>query len=94
MKNKSIYKVPNGKLLKIFLDYNSGKNSINKISITGDFFAYPEEAIDMMEAELRNTLLDKEILLSKINSIIKKHSIEFIGLDAEGLTQGIMMCVK
>ena len=43
MKSKSIYKVPNGKLLKIFLDYDKKTQSINYINITGDFFAYPEE---------------------------------------------------
>jgi hypothetical protein len=94
MWSKSIYKVPNGKLLKIFLEYSTEKKLINKISITGDFFAHPEESIDLMEAELKNTILAKEILLEKVSSIIKKYGIEFIGLNAEGLTQGIMMCLE
>ena len=94
MNSKSIYKVPNGKLLKIFLEYNENDNCIENINITGDFFAYPEEAIEIMENELKNTLLNKEQLLSKINSIIKKNNIEFIGLNAEGLTEGILMCLK
>jgi len=94
MQGKSVYKVPNGKLLKIFLDYNKKTKSINKINITGDFFAYPEEAIEIMENQLRNTLLDREILLNKINSMIKENNIEFIGLNAEGLTEGILMCLK
>jgi lipoate-protein ligase A len=92
MQSKSVYKVPNGKLLKIFLDYNEKNNLINKISITGDFFAYPEETIETMENELKNTLLERESLLKKIQSIIKEHNIEFIGLHAEGLTDGILMC--
>jgi hypothetical protein len=92
MQSKSVYKVPNGKLLKIFLDYNEKNNLINKINITGDFFAYPEEAIETMENELKKTLLEREHLLKKIQSIIKEHNIEFIGLHAEGLTDGILMC--
>ena len=92
MNLKSVYKVPNGKLLKIFLDYDEKNNSINCISITGDFFAYPEEAIETMENELKNTKMDKDVLLSKIHLIIKKNNIEFIGLNAEGLTHGILMC--
>lgn len=91
MEGKSVYKVPNGKLLKIFLDYNK-KGSINEISITGDFFAYPEEAVEVLENELKGVLLDKERLLEKINSVIQKNGIQFIGLDAEGLTHGILMC--
>ena len=65
MNSKSVYKVPNGKLLKIFLEYNEQVNTIDKISITGDFFIYPEEAIEMMENELVNVTLDKEGLFAK-----------------------------
>ena len=60
----------------------------------GDFFAYPEESIESMENELKNTILEKESLIKKINSIIKGYNIEFIGLHAEGLTEGILMCKK
>lgn len=94
MQSKSVYKVPNGKLLKIFLEFNEKNNSIKNINITGDFFAYPEEAIETMENELKNTLLKREILLGKINSIIKENNIEFIGINAEGLTDGILICLK
>ena len=93
MQSKSVYKVPNGKLLKIFLDFNTKNMLINSISITGDFFAYPEESIDIMEKKLKNTLLTKENLLEKINSLIKKYNIELIGLDAENLVEGILRCI-
>jgi hypothetical protein len=94
MQSKSIYKVPNGKLLKISLDYDEKNNYINKIKIIGDFFAYPEKSIESMENELKNTILEKESLVKRINSIIKDYNIEFIGLHAEGLTEGILMCRK
>jgi len=94
MKAKSVYKIPNGKLLKITLNYDDKKNSINHISIMGDFFAYPEEAIELMEKELKNTMIEKKSLNEKIRSIIKENNIEFIGLNADGLTQGILMCLK
>jgi lipoate-protein ligase A len=92
MQSKSVYKVLNGKLLKIFLDYDEKSNLINEINITGDFFAYPEESIEYIESKLKNMLLEREHLLKKIRSIIKERNIEFIGLDAEGLTEGILMC--
>ncbi len=94
MNSKSVYKVPNGKLLKIILDYDEKNNSINSVRITGDFFAYPEEAIEAMEDELKNVHLDEDSLLDKINNVIQNKNIEFIGLDAKGLTTGILMCVK
>jgi len=94
MQYKSIYKVPNGKLLKISLESDEKNNYIESINITGDFFAYPEETIEVMENELKNISLNRERLLEKINSIIKKYNIEFIGLSAESLTEGILMCLK
>jgi hypothetical protein len=94
MQTKSVYKIPNGKLLKVFLDYGKEDNLIKSISITGDFFAYPEEAIELMENKLKDTILDRNCLLEKIQLIIKEHNIEFIGLNAEGLVDGILMCLK
>jgi len=94
MKAKSVYKVPNGKLLKIFLDYSEEDNLIRSVSITGDFFAYPEEAIEIMEDKLKDTILDRSFLLEKIQSVIREYNIEFIGLNAEGLVDGILMCLK
>jgi len=91
---KSVYKIPNGKLLKIFLNYNKKTNTIDKIIITGDFFAYPEEAIELMEKELVNIRLNRDDLITKIDLIIKQNNIEFIGLNAQGLTDGILMCLK
>ena len=89
---KSIYKVPNGKLLKIKLECDDVK--ILSIQITGDFFSYPEEGIEIIEEELKGKKLDENVLLEKIQETISKNEIEFIGLDAKGLTTGIMMCLK
>ena len=92
MRSQSVYKVPQGKLLKISVEYNKKNNVIKYIRITGDFFAYPEEAIELMETKLRNTVLEREQLQEKIRSIISEYHIQFIGVDAEGLTKGILMC--
>jgi hypothetical protein len=94
MNSKSVYKVPDGKLLKINLEYDENTNNIETIRITGDFFAYPEETIDIMEEELKSIKIEKTVLFEKIRSIIDDHKIEFIGLNAEGLTQGILMCLQ
>lgn len=92
MKSQSSYKVPNGKLLKISLEYDETSNVIRHIRITGDFFVYPEEAIELIEKKLRNTVLNQKSLEKEISFIIDEHHIQFIGLSAEGLTKGILMC--
>jgi len=94
MNYKSIYKIPNGKLLKINLNLNDTNEKIDDIKITGDFFAYPEESIELIENKLKNCRIEKNLLMEKIIQTIKKNNIEFIGLDAEGLVDGIMMCLK
>jgi hypothetical protein len=94
MKSKSVYKVPDGKLLKIFIEYNDQKLLINKIKITGDFFAYPEESIECIENELINTSIIKDVLQNKIDKIIEKNNIDFIGLNSEGLVEGILRCLR
>lgn len=94
MKSKSVYKVPNGKLLKINLDYDEKTQKIKNLKITGDFFAYPMESIEMIEKQLTKTPLEKNFLLEKIHSIMKKNHIQFIGLNAGALTNGILKCKK
>jgi hypothetical protein len=94
MRSQSVYKVPHGKLLRISLDYDEKNKTIRQIKIMGDFFAYPEDAIELLETTLKSTILEQGLLLKKIQSKIIEKNIQFIGLDAEGLTQGIMMCVS
>jgi lipoate-protein ligase A len=93
MHSESIYKIPGGKLLRVSLDYDKETNTIQQIKINGDFFAYPEESIETLETALRDTPLDQETLLRKIHSIIIAYHVQFIGLNAEGLTQGILRCL-
>jgi lipoate---protein ligase len=93
MQSRSVYKVPQGKLLKVTLEYDPTTKVITDICITGDFFAYPEEAVEHLEEKLRNIRLERTELLRQISSLISEYHIEFIGLDAEALTHGILMCV-
>jgi hypothetical protein len=94
MNSKSVYKIPEGKLLKVYLDYDKSSNKILKIEINGDFFAYPEEGIEILENELKDVQLSYSALKEKIQLTIQDNHIEFIGLNVEGLVEGIMMCLK
>lgn len=85
---KAIYKVPNGKLLKIFLDESDGE--IASIKITGDFFAHPEENIEKLEMHLRGCQLKPEILESKIQEFFKKNPTELFGLDVGSIISTIL----
>jgi lipoate-protein ligase A len=92
MRTQSVYKIPQGKLLKISVEFDEKNFVIQDIRITGDFFIYPEEAVEVIESNLRNTVMEQRQLQEKISSIISRYHIEFIGLNVEGLTKGILMC--
>jgi hypothetical protein len=92
MQSHAVYKVPQGKLLKVSLEYNEQKNTITEVKIIEDFFAYPEEAVEVLEKKLVHTVLEREPLLNTIRTIIEEYHIEFIGLDVDGLIHGILMC--
>lgn len=85
---KALYKVPNGKLLKIFLEDVDGK--ITAIQITGDFFVYPEESIEKLEQELLGTPLSAEALSTKMNEFLKQHPTTLFGVDVESLVSTIL----
>lgn len=89
---KALYKVPNGKLLKIFLEDKDGK--IITIKITGDFFVYPEEAIEALEIRLKNAPLTKESLMEIVSHFLKESSTNFFGLDTESLVTTILNAVE
>jgi lipoate-protein ligase A len=92
MRYTSVYKVPQGKLLKVSLAYDPPSCTIHQVRITGDFFAYPEESVELLEQELEHAILERDVLMKKIQSLIDKHQIQFIGVDAEGLTQALLRC--
>lgn len=88
---KAIYKVPNGKLLKIFLEDADGQ--IVSIKITGDFFAHPEENIEKLEAALVGVAVSKEDLVQKITEFKEKTGTVFFGFDAESLATTILSAI-
>lgn len=85
---KAIFKVPNGKLLKIFLEDRDGK--ISSIKITGDFFLHPEENLELLEEILIGTHIQKENLVSKIQDFVSETKTVFFGIDGESLAHTIL----
>jgi lipoate---protein ligase len=83
------------KLIKILLEYNDNeedsKKIINSIKITGDFFLYPEESLEYLEAQLKGTILDRYKLKEKIDSCLAKS--EAFGFDTESMVDAIVGCV-
>ena len=84
-----IYKVPEGKLVRKEMDY---KDKIEKISISGDFFMHPEDAIEKIEKALIGVELKEESIFDAIVKVAEEEKIEFFGIDAASLTRAILIC--
>ena len=78
------------KLIRIMLEYDETENTINWITIAGDFFLYPEEALETLEAALIGTRLDRESLKQEIDNFLKNY--EVYGFDSTSLTEAILGC--
>lgn len=85
---QAIYKVPNGKLLKIFLEVEDDK--ISQLNISGDFFIYPEESITQIEQALLGQPLDGEFLKGKLDQLVQSQGIELFGVDTESIVKTIL----
>ena len=78
------------KLIRIMLEYDETENTILCITIAGDFFLYPEEALETLEAGLIGTKLEKETLKQEIDMCLKNS--EVYGFDSKSLTEAILGC--
>ena len=89
IKAHNIYK--SKKLIKISLEYTDSK-IISSIRITGDFFLYPEETLDQIEASLIGKKMDRNSIKETIEKCLS-HS-EAFGFDPESLTDAIIGCLN
>ena len=89
MIGKSTYKIPEGKLVKIELDFTGSR--INSVKINGDFFLYPENGIELIEKSLSKVSVDKKSIIGAVDSAVKKNSLELFGINAEGVADAIIL---
>jgi hypothetical protein len=74
----------------IELELTVEAEQISYIKITGDFFVYPEEALEKLEQLLVGKTIDKQLLLSTINHFYKEHKISSPGITPEDWVEVII----
>ncbi len=89
MKANAVYKILDGKLVKVFLDFE--KDKILAVKIFGDFFLYPEEGIEKIESGLAGKKIVQKEIEELVQKIVLKEKIELFGLSASGLATAILM---
>jgi lipoate-protein ligase A len=88
---KSSFKVPGGKLVRIALSRENHK--ICTIKITGDFFLHPESTLDKIEEKLVGAVLHEPELRKRIESVIAENRAILIGATPADIARAIMLAV-
>jgi len=79
------------KLIQVQLSFDDENNKIHSIKITGDFFLYPEDSLEVLETNLVGVKLDRNILKKKI--VESLGDSQTFGFDSESLTETILRCL-
>ena len=81
-------KVQGGKLVRAKVEL-AGKK-IRNLIITGDFFAYPEDLIELIEKNLEGFEADYTNIRETIENIVKLEKATLIGVKPEDIAEVIM----
>ena len=80
------------KLIQVHLSFDNKNNEIHSVRITGDFFLYPEDSLELLETNLVGVKLDRNILKKKIEESLSNS--QTFGFDSESLAEAILRCLK
>ncbi|MHA1125664.1 MAG: lipoate protein ligase C-terminal domain-containing protein [Candidatus Heimdallarchaeota archaeon] len=77
----------------IEIELTHTKETITELKITGDFFIYPEEKIELIEDTLRNSPIDKEIIFEKLKEVYEKEEITTPGIKLDDWVTVIFLAI-
>ncbi|HVC58031.1 MAG TPA: hypothetical protein VND15_00980 [Candidatus Acidoferrales bacterium] len=85
-------KVPGGKLLIIKVSYG---DSIESVRILGDFFVYPESAVQEIEAALKgiDAKAPEQSIAELVGKVVSRCNAEMIGVTAEAIAQTLRKAI-
>ena len=91
MHGNSVYKAPNGKLLKIDLDFDPKEKLIETVQITGDFFVHPEDSLRMIENRLMGLPLDRAFIAGSLVQFLAENEIQVFGFQPADLAHALLL---
>jgi lipoate---protein ligase len=85
------YKVPGGKLLRVSLalDQSYDPPVIHEITLTGDFFMHPEDAIEELEERLVGVPWEAEAIRDRVSAFYAS-DVQVIGAEVDDVVHIIM----
>jgi lipoate-protein ligase A len=85
-----VLKVKGGKMIKVALRLKEG--SIEEVRITGDFFVYPEGAVEVLEGKLKG--MPSSAIRGEIERLSRDLGIRAVGFNLEDLINMIQRCMR
>jgi len=86
---RSEYKVKGGKLIKVTLEVEN--DIIKKAVIAGDFFLYPEDAIERIERALIGANLNSSNLKQIIAEAVRESGAQLLGFSVEDVAEALKL---
>ncbi|MDO8627147.1 MAG: hypothetical protein Q7K42_01655 [Candidatus Diapherotrites archaeon] len=85
--------MPNGKVVKARVNFS---DKIESVSITGDFFLYPEEKFGEIEKVFlgMSAAVDEKKLAEKVQKVITENGIQVFGAKAEDFTKAVIQAIE
>ncbi len=87
---KCTLKVPNGKLLKVTVEFE--KERIIKVHVKGDFFIHPEESLDDLETVLRGMEYNRKSVSDAVERFFGRRGVVAFGITPKAVTDALMKC--
>jgi len=93
MEGKSSRKVPGGKLVRTTVRYDE---EVESVEITGDFFLYPEDAIDEVEDAFLGAPVDEdEVGLSeRAEEALLEAEAELVGVGPDDVALAVKQAIE
>jgi hypothetical protein len=85
------FKAPKG-VIKVELELEDSK--ISEISISGDFFMYPEDALERLEGWLVGVRVDRKTLLAKVKKFYASADVRTPMVEPEHWVEAVMRAVE
>ncbi|UCE37141.1 MAG: hypothetical protein JSW00_16935 [Thermoplasmata archaeon] len=87
---KCIYKVPNGKLLKVTVEFE--EDTISRVQIKGDFFIHPEESLDDLEVALKGKDYTRKTIGDIVGDFFARSGLIAFGITPKAVVDAILKC--
>ncbi len=88
---QGLYKSTGG-LIRVFLREDAG--CISDIIFTGDFFIFPDEALELMAKSLKGVRLDNKSIKDVVEGVFRREGVDSPGTTPADFAEAVMDAIR